>query len=253
MISIAARHNWPVADKALKDVARQIPFSIAVALTNTARGAREEVKAEMGRVFDRPTPFTKRAILYTRADKRNLRATVGFGQAAFSGAGGRGGFAGIAQTGAFDYISTQVHGGIREAKRSERALRAWMAQAGSGPYWVPGPGLKLDRYGNPRGGDVTRILSHLRANPDRTQNVTDSARSRRNRRGIRFFVPDANSSLAPGVWMEQGGAIKPAMLFVSSVRYQPRLMFYDVVQQFSDRHLEDEFWQAFAKAIATAR
>jgi hypothetical protein len=59
------------------DIARkQIPFATALALTKTAQQAQQDVTAELPRIFDRPNPFTQRAIGYTRASKVDLTAKV---------------------------------------------------------------------------------------------------------------------------------------------------------------------------------
>ena len=61
----------------LKDVpARQIPFATALALTNTATQAQNLLTNKLPEHFDRPTPFTMRAIGTERATKGNLKARV---------------------------------------------------------------------------------------------------------------------------------------------------------------------------------
>lgn len=54
----------------------------------------------------------------------------------------------------------EIEGGRRGQKRSERIL-AQMAGLPGG-YWVPGPGVKLDAYGNARGSTITQIQAVLR-------------------------------------------------------------------------------------------
>ena len=55
---------------------RQIAFAAALALTKTAQQAQRDVTAELPKVFDRPTPFTMRAIAMERANKQTLTARV---------------------------------------------------------------------------------------------------------------------------------------------------------------------------------
>lgn len=62
---------------ALNDIQRtQIPFATALTLTAVARGAEREVTAALPSIFDRPNPFTLRAIGSTGASKHDLSASV---------------------------------------------------------------------------------------------------------------------------------------------------------------------------------
>jgi hypothetical protein len=54
----------------------QIPFATAQALTTTAKHAQATLTAQLPSIFDRPTPFTMRAIGMTPARKSDLTATV---------------------------------------------------------------------------------------------------------------------------------------------------------------------------------
>ena len=82
----------------------QIPFATAKALTQTAKDVQRAETAEIGKVFDRPIPFTRSAVGITSATKQSLSAKVFLKdiQAA--------------------YLKLQVEGGQRFPKR--RALRA---------------------------------------------------------------------------------------------------------------------------------
>jgi hypothetical protein len=55
---------------------RHIPFATALALTEVAKHAQATVTAQLPSIFDRPTPFTLRAIGMTPATKTNQTATV---------------------------------------------------------------------------------------------------------------------------------------------------------------------------------
>lgn len=48
---------------------KQMPFALAVALSDTAKQAADDVKQKLPTVFDRPTPFTVRGIRFSRARK----------------------------------------------------------------------------------------------------------------------------------------------------------------------------------------
>lgn len=55
---------------------KQLPFATARALTWTARDVSKQLGAELDQYLDRPTPFTRRAFIGTRASKRKLQAYV---------------------------------------------------------------------------------------------------------------------------------------------------------------------------------
>lgn len=55
---------------------KQIPFATAQALTAVAKHAQASVTVQLPSIFDRPTPFTMRAIASTSARKSDLTATV---------------------------------------------------------------------------------------------------------------------------------------------------------------------------------
>lgn len=61
----------------LDDVSkRQLPFACARALTESARAAQQDVTRSLPAIFDRPTPFTQRAIGIKAARKNDLTAMI---------------------------------------------------------------------------------------------------------------------------------------------------------------------------------
>ena len=108
---------------------KQIPFAIALALTRTATGARKKLVKEMSVYFDRPTPYTKQAVWFTKAKKSRLYADVYIRQKQWQ------------------YLQYQVAGGIRPPKRKAIA--------------VPTRNLTdRNRYGNMRKTQLQRIINH---------------------------------------------------------------------------------------------
>jgi len=77
MLTISVKSNL---DAIMRDFERkyvkQIPFAMAKALTDTARDVQQEVTRQLPEIFDRPTPFTMRAIGFSRATKQSLTSTV---------------------------------------------------------------------------------------------------------------------------------------------------------------------------------
>ena len=57
--------------RALENLRRdQIPFATAFALTQCAKAGQADVETQIGRVFDRPTQFTLKAVRTKPATKR---------------------------------------------------------------------------------------------------------------------------------------------------------------------------------------
>ncbi|MDX0542605.1 hypothetical protein GOC59_23760, partial [Sinorhizobium medicae] len=99
-------------NRSLTDIERkQLPYAIMLTLNETAKGGRLEVQREMDRVFDRPTPYAKRGVVYERASRQNLRAAV-----VVTGDRTKGGLPATA------FLSPQIEGGMRTHKAFERQL-----------------------------------------------------------------------------------------------------------------------------------
>jgi hypothetical protein len=108
---------------------QQIPFAIASALTRTAAGARVQLIKAMATHFDKPTPYTKKAVGFTPAKKRALHADVYIRQQQW------------------EYLQYEVNGGVRPAKHKA----------------IPVPTRNLtdrNRYGNLRKTQLKRIINH---------------------------------------------------------------------------------------------
>lgn len=77
MIRISIREDYRRMERILTDFERrQLPFATARALTQTVQLAKVEEERRLSTAFDRPTPFTQRAIAIVTASKSTLRAEV---------------------------------------------------------------------------------------------------------------------------------------------------------------------------------
>ena len=233
---------------------RQIPYITARALTATAENARDALKHEMRDSFDRPTPFILDGTYKKPATKQNLVATVGFKD--FAGKG----------VPAEKVLRAEVFGGVRRAKRFERALQA-VGVLPPGHFVVPGQGASLDAYGNINPGLIVQILSYFRAFPESgyKANITDEKKDRMNRWskkaaskrvGVSYFVP-RDGRLKFGIWVRYrhsgGSAIKPILMFVQYAHYEERLDMGYTVQIAAKENIERNFNAAWVEAMATAR
>ena len=94
---------------------KQIPFATAKALTDVAKDAQKAVTAQIDTKLDRPTPFTRRAIGFKKADKIGLFSEV---------------FVKPIQS---KYLQWQIFGGERKQQSN---------------IGVPTRNKKLNKYGN---------------------------------------------------------------------------------------------------------
>ena len=116
---IVVQHNIDSIIANLTGQQRQVAYATAVALTRTAATIKAAMPAELDRVFDRPTPFTKRGIYLKAARRDSLTAEVGF------------------MTRQASYLRIQTEGGTRQP--TARGIR------------LPG-NVELNAFGNiPRG------------------------------------------------------------------------------------------------------
>lgn len=104
---------------------KQVPFALARALTQTAWDTSKAEAAELDRIFDRPTPFTKRAFTVRKATKTSPTATI------------------LLKPKQADYLHYQITGGLRLPER--RAI----------PIPVK---ARTNRYGNRSRGLIDRLL-----------------------------------------------------------------------------------------------
>lgn len=216
---------------------RQVPFATARALTRTAQAVQQDLKAEMARVFDRPTRYTLGALRVRPATKTNLSATVHYkNEPGRDGAGG--------------YLQPQIKGGPRPYKRFEQHLqRAGILPPGF--FVVPGSGVRLNAFGNMSPGQITQVLSGVRAAPD-IYARSSKASARRNPKPLQYFV-SRGGHLPLGIWQRVGQAVRPIMMFVRSPAYKVRFRFFDVASRSATKHFPIEFRRSLADALATAR
>ncbi len=232
---------------------RQMPFATALALTRTAQAVKRAEIAEMDRVFDSPTPYTRNALYLKSATKANLSAHVWLKDDTSKG------------TPAEKYLGPQIEGGGRRLKRFERALRA-KGFLPDGMVAVPTSAVEIDAYGNMKRSQIVQILSALRAFGEQgyLANRTATSEKRRKRKGRKlsqYFVGrPAGGRLPLGVWMRStsdfgrtGGRIRPVLLFVKAPQYKARLKFHEVAERTVTTEFPKEMKAAFEFAIATAR
>jgi hypothetical protein len=248
MIEAHIKFDLREFEKAMTNIERkQLPYALMLTLNETAKGGRLEVQKEMDKVFDRPTPYAKRGVVFDRATRQNMQAAV-----VVTGDRTKGGLPATA------FLGPQIEGGMRSHKAFERQMieRRLMDKR---YVAVPAKGAPLDRYGNITQGFLNRIMADLQIEyrgAGATRKRTDTSLKRnKNYRKARFFVPPQGSHLYPGVYQRDPATqgIKPVILFVPNQSYKVRLKLRDVVERYVTANIADNFAIAFDRAMRTAR
>lgn len=231
-----------VMKKLATDLARQVPFATAVALTRTAQAARAVLKKDIASTFDRPTPWVRNSPFATPARRDRLEATVGIRD---SGAG----------RSPAHYVREHVAGGQRGQKPFERAMQS-MGVLPAGWKAMPAIGLRRDRFGNPNRRQLAEVLGSLRSRMG-----IHSGRGK-HRDVLRYFVVRPNDNhprvqhLAAGVWRRYGNArhrVEPMFVFVRVASYQAMFDVPGIVGQVVEKEFPGQFARAFDDALKSAR
>lgn len=226
---------------------RRFSAAIATALSRTASEVRQEIRRQLPSVFDRPTPYTLNSLYVKGATAENLVARVWFKDE--TGTTGMG-------TPATKYLAPQVQGGGRNTKRFERALQ----MAGALPAgWqiVPGPGARLDQYGNVSAGQIIQILSQLRITllSGHTRNMSAEARAAiraQRKAGGRFFVMPVGGRAKPGIYQREfmGENITAVLMFVPPTKYGVRFDFSAMATKAAEERLQPNVDRVIGEQLA---
>lgn len=214
----------------------ELPKAASLALNDTAYDALKHVQSRMDVVFDRPTRFTKNALHVWRAKPDHLEAQVKERPS----------------VGRRHYLKIEEAGGVRPQTGLEHLLATKVAYAGIIAAAVPASGAKLDGFGNWSTGERNQVLSALGAQRDKTANTTEASKARKKGRAS-YFVP--KSGLAPGVYRRtvEGDLAKVLTFTTAMPSYNPRLGFYDGVEDVWTKRLTDHLNRHLAKAVSEAR
>lgn len=242
---IDVRHNLPGLERALADGEKQVRFAAAVALTRTAKDVQDGIKAEMRKVFDRPTPWTLNATYLQRATRDALTATVGI----------KDGSQLAGKVTPEQTLRAQAAGGSRGQKRFERGLQA-LGVLPAGWVAVPSKSVPKDGHGNVSGQYLRSLLRAVAASGASGPQHAGRAVSRAKRQGGVYFVQRVGAKgLNPGIYLREIGARSPTpiMLFRPSVGYVSRLSLESVAQRVVAERFGPNMSDALAHAYATAR
>lgn len=225
--------------KSLASTSKQIRAATMTGLTRTALKVRTAEQEEMRRVFDRPTPYSLNAFQVVPATRTDLNARIE--QRGFGG-GGR----------PREWFNPQVYGGERKTKAFERKLAAVLGLPTSSTYFMPGPGARLDRYGNISGGQLQQVLSDLGAQTDKAQNA--SAASRKRNKRLRHVVIGRRGGRRFFIGTRQGSRLSVVLTITDQApSYRKRFDFFGVADREARAIFPVEFDRAFMHYVGTGR
>lgn len=209
---------------------------MARAMNKTIKEVKEDLKDEMKKVFKEPTPFVLNSFWLKFASEEKLIVSIEIKDKWGSGA--------------VEVISPHIEGGSRPAKSSEKRLRE-SGSLSSNRYYVPGSGVKLNKYGNIPGPKIVQILSAASAFVDAGYDANRTKNSiKRNPNQNKYFVikDGTKSHLKPGIYYRSGTGgknIKPILIFVNSPNYKKRFMFFQLSEKFYRAKLVNNISNAY--------
>lgn len=219
MIRISVRSDYQRLGHRLDNFERrQLPFAAARALTATAKAAQEAVEKALHEAFDRPTPFTQKAIATKSATKANLSAEV---------------FAKPIQV---KYLGLQERGGTRRPKK--RAL-------------VNPAGVKLNQYGN----IPAKTLARLKKRKDVFIGTVNGVGGlwQRPARGKRRDGTYETKGNTQGKANGSRTGLTLLMRFAGPMPVKPHPFFMPAIAEVAKRDFPRRLRDALAEALRTAR
>lgn len=232
---------------------KQFKYASKVAINKVAEDVRFVLQNEMIRVFDRPTQYTINSLFIRYARLETQEAFVSFKQAGSSNAGSAG-----------RYLLSEVYGGAREAKRSERTLEALGFKGAGDLFLTPASGAKLDANGNVPRRKWEEVIAFFKANRGDAFSSTSKSGKRLSERAQlgninQYFMvapndPRAQSRrLSPGIYERKGLSFAKLFSITKRPVYKKRFDFFGVGQQVARDQFAKRFIESFEYAQRTAK
>jgi hypothetical protein len=205
-------------ERRLNDIAKsQLPFAVSLGINDVAGQIVAAEQSSLARDLDRPTPFTKRGLVVSRASKRKLVGVVGFKHIQAS------------------YLAIQAAGGTRRAKRKAIVVPV---------------NTRLNKYGNMPRGALKRAL----ARPDVFAGTVKGVSGvwQRPKRGRRRTKMGGRGSGRVGTVGDRKG-LELLAIFKDSVKVMPALRFVPRARVKASKEIGPAIAKYLAIAIKTAR
>ena len=215
--------GFDAAIKSLGNLQKQVEFAASKALNATGKAVADAMPAEIEKVIDRPTPFTKRGVRVLRyANKGKLETTVGFATAQAR------------------YMRWQIEGGTRNP----------------GPAGLKIPAaINVDAFGNIPKGMISKLIAVARK--ERKLAKATSRRVKVSNKVDLFYGDPKDQTGKPwprGIYKVTNGQLIPLVIFpVTAARYRPRLDFPRIAENIIRKEWPRQFEIAMANALSTAK
>ncbi len=219
---------------------KQLPFIMAVALTETARDVEFILKRAMQSDLDRPRPFTINSLYATRATKQKQEAVIRWKD--FAGKGESAG----------NYLVPVAEGGSRPLKRSESLLKK-RGILPNGYYLAPGQDADLDQYGNIKGSVYTQMLAGLQSFSESGFSMNTRAKVSRSKAQWFAVKPGAKTGLAPGIYQRVRNKRRLVFAIVKSPTYHMQFPWERICRVTSAQRMPIQFDKAIEKALTTGK
>jgi len=223
----------------------EVPYAASVAVNRVAVLAKDAIRAEMPRAFDRPVPFTLNSLYMKASSKTNLEAEVGLRDFAPKG------------NPASKYLAPQIYGGPAYATRFQKSLR-YSGILAPNRYAIPtqSDNLRVNMYGNVSPGMYTEILYKLKAFRDMSA-FSYNKHSKTKRQVNNIFVvlenDTKNAHLRPGIYDRLGMKNREGRLFNfgKTPEFIGKFPFHRIGAEAAERNWNKEFGGALAMALAS--
>jgi hypothetical protein len=224
----------------------EVPYAASVAVNRVAVLAKDAIRAEMPRAFDRPVPFTLNSLYMKVSTKTNLEAEVGLRDFAPKG------------NPASKYLAPQIYGGPAYATRFQKSLR-FRGILAPNRYAIPtqSDNLRVNQYGNVSPGMYTEILYKLKAFRDMSA-FSYGKHSKVKRKGADIFAiteRNTKSNLYPGIYDRRGIKNKEGALFYfgKTPQFIGKFPFHRIGSDVAANNWNKQFGNALAMALASRK
>lgn len=221
-ITLNIKSELPKLIKWTDTMTKQLPFAISQALNSTGFDIRTALNTGTSQYFDRPAPFTQRAFIVQKGNKRNLSVTV------------------LANKRQNLYLRRQVTGGPRKQKGFEKKFLSNVVGARavpSGTQLVPTSLVKLNAQGNVSLATIKRMQS----------DIEGSVKGG-------FFMGQKNNNLPFGIYKKLGKKLQAYFVAIKSpANYKPRFPMKDIGNKVAQQRFGTYLRSALERAVASAR
>jgi hypothetical protein len=206
---------------------KQVPFATSLALNRVAREAKNQVRLELSRVFDRPTEYILNSLRVVNSTKTNLIARLEHrlepGKADSS-----------------TVLRAEIEGGPRRMTSTEKLF---------GYFIIPSAFAPVDRYGNVAPSTLKRIVNAV------SKSYAPQATKRKKQMGTKsdFVLDPIGRPL--GIYQRRyDGSLIPILHFTKKApRYKKRYDLEAAVAKVRDEKFGQYFNEAMDQALATAK